>query len=281
MASSTRLAAGLLPLIVLLAGCGERRPADPGGARQATSAPPESSALSTAFALHDVVGTMVVRRLSDGHEWIHAPARADSAFLPASTFKIANAAIALETGVVQGAEDRFEWDGIERGNAAWNRDHTLKSAMAASAVPVYQRIARRVGAERMTTWLRRVAYGNADIRGGIDRFWLTGELRTSAREQVDFLSRFVTGATDFSPHTVEVVSSLILIEEGPGWELHAKTGWADQAAIGWWSGWTRVGDEVHTFALNIVMPDVEAAPKRIAIGKEALVAVGALPRAAP
>ena len=222
---------------------------------------------------------MVIRRLSDGREWVHAPARADSTFLPASTFKIVNASIALETGVVDGPDDRFGWDGIERGVAAWNQDHTLRSAMAASAVPVYQEIARRIGPDRMAEWLDRIEYGNADIGGGVDRFWLTGDLRTSARDQVEFLSRFATGATAFSPRTVDLVSEMIRTDEGPGWALHAKTGWADVAEIGWWAGWTRVGGEIHVFALNMAMTDVDSAPRRISVGREALAAVGALPAA--
>ena len=67
--------------------------------------------------------------------------------LPASTFKIPNSLIALETGVVADPDkDVFKWDGVTRSIEAWNKDHTLRSAIAVSAVPVYQEIARRIGA---------------------------------------------------------------------------------------------------------------------------------------
>lgn len=260
-----------LATVLLLSACGAAEP-------ELQRLPRSSSSLTAPFDEHDAVGTMVIRRLSDGHEWVHAPARADTGFLPASTFKIVNAAIALETGVASSADDAYPWDGVERGNAAWNRDHTLRSAMSVSAVPVYQRIARSIGPERMSQWLDRVEYGNADISGGIDQFWLTGGLRTSARDQVDFLSRFLSGQTPFSTRTLEIVSDLTLLEEGPGWSLHAKTGWADVSAIGWWSGWTRVGEETYVFALNMVMDDVRSAPKRIEIARQALTSLGALPR---
>lgn len=268
-----RLAAATLALAVsFAAAC-----APDGGASRGTSLL-DTTAVSAPFRDRGVTGTLVVQRLSDGRTWIHAPSRADSAYLPASTFKIVNAAIALETRVVGGADDPFAWDGVERSVEAWNRDHTLKSAMAVSAVPVYQEIARGIGAERMASWLRRVDYGNADIGGGIDRFWLSGALRTSALDQVDFLTRFVGGATAFSPPTVDAVADLIRVDEGPGWSLHAKTGWADEAGVGWWTGWVRRGDETYVFALNMAMEDVAEAPTRIDIGREALVAVGALPR---
>ena len=89
--------------------------------------------------------------------------------LPASTYKIPHSVIALETGVVADPDgDIFKWDGVTRPIAAWNRDHTLRSAIAASAVPVYQQIARRIGAERMKKYLDLLEYGNRDI-GGVHR----------------------------------------------------------------------------------------------------------------
>src|SRR6185312_103191 len=74
--------------------------------------------------------------------------------LPASTFKIPNSLIALETGVVADPDkDIFKWDGVTRSIEAWNKDHTLRSAIAVSAVPVYQEIARRIGQERMQKYV--------------------------------------------------------------------------------------------------------------------------------
>ena len=53
--------------------------------------------------------------------------------LPASTFKIPNSIIALETGVVEDPDkDVFKWDGTTRSIEAWNKDHTLRSASPAS-----------------------------------------------------------------------------------------------------------------------------------------------------
>src|SRR5207302_1318723 len=112
------------------------------------------------------------------------------AMLPASTFKIPNSVIALETGVVGDPDkDVFKWDGVVRSIEGWNRDHTLRSAIAASAVPVYQEIARRIGAERMQKYVDLFEYGNRDIGGGVDQFWLTGNLRIDPIQQIDFVDR--------------------------------------------------------------------------------------------
>jgi beta-lactamase class D len=61
--------------------------------------------------------------------------------------------------------------GMTAWRKAWNRDHTLRSAIAASAVPVYQEIARRIGAERMQKYLDLFEYGNRNI--GADRMSLS------------------------------------------------------------------------------------------------------------
>jgi beta-lactamase class D OXA-50 len=238
----------------------------------------DSAALAAAFTGEGAHGTIVIRRLSDGREWVHDVARADSGFLPASTYKIVHAAIALETGVVTGPDEHFPWDGERHTIDGWNRDHTLASAMEASAVPVYQEVARRIGEERMGTALSRIGYGNADVGGGIDQFWLRGDLRVSAREQVDFLARFVRGEAGFSPRTMTAVAGMLLTDSGPGWALHAKTGWAFEVELGWWAGWTVNDGETYVFALNMAMPDPRAdPPRRMRIGRSALEAVGALP----
>jgi hypothetical protein len=124
------------------------------------------------------VGTFVGYKVDDYLIIASDKVRSGEAKLPASTFKIANSLIALETGVVADPDkDIFKWDGVTRSIEAWNKDHTLRSAIAASAVPVYQEIARRIGEERMQKYVDLLDYGNRDIGGGIDQFWLTGSLR--------------------------------------------------------------------------------------------------------
>ena len=123
-------------------------------------------------------GTFVGYKVDDYLIIASDKVRSGEGRLPASTFKIPNSIIALETGVVEDPDkDVFKWDGVTRSIEPWNKDHTLRSAIAVSAVPVYQEIARRIGAERMQKYVDLFDYGNRDIGGGIDQFWLTGNLR--------------------------------------------------------------------------------------------------------
>ena len=92
-------------------------------------------------------GTFVAYKVDDYLIIASDKVRSGEGRLPASTFKIQNSIIALETGVVGDPDkDVFKWDGVTRSIEAWNKDHTLRSAIAVSAVPVYQEIARRIGA---------------------------------------------------------------------------------------------------------------------------------------
>ncbi|WP_181233010.1 class D beta-lactamase [Enhygromyxa salina] len=162
------------------------------------------------------------------------PELAERQFIPASTFKIPNSLIALETGVADSPDFTLKWDGVQRWASSWNRDHDLRSAFAVSAVWYYQELARRIGEARMAEWVSAAEYGNADISGGVDAFWLNGALRISPREQVEFLQRLHTGASPFSPTTVaRFLDDVMIYAPRPGeWagtperSVRAKTGWA-------------------------------------------------------
>ena len=145
--------------------------------------------------------------------------------LPASTFKIPNSIIALETGVVEDPDkDVFKWDGVTRSIEAWNKDHTLRSAIAASAVPVYQEIARRIGAERMQKYLDLFDYGNRDIGGGIDQFWLTGNLRIDPMQQIDFVDRLRRGVLPVSKRSQDLMRDILPVTKVGDATIRAKSG---------------------------------------------------------
>jgi beta-lactamase class D len=208
--------------------------------------------------------------------------RAQARYSPASTFKLFNALVALETGAVREEHEVIRWDGVKRTFDDWNRDHSLASGMKYSVVWYYQEIARRIGPQRMQAWLDSVGYGNRDTGGGIDRFWLDGDLRISQFEQIEYLRRLASGTLPFRPDVQETVRRIAIVESAPGHVLHAKTGWAlvgtDQADLGWYVGWLERDGGRWFFALTIDMPrGREDAPKRIVIARAVLARMGALP----
>lgn len=179
------------------------------------------------------------------------PERIDRRLLPASTFKILNSLISLETGVVANPEAIIKWDGVTHRRKQLNRDLDLTTAFRISALPHYQELARRVGTDRMQRFIDAVGYGNRDTSGGIDNFWLTGGLRVSPRDQVDLLRRLHRDDLPFSVETMAAVREMMVSEQGPGHVIRAKTGWAQPPGgenVGWWIGWVEQGTRVHFFA---------------------------------
>ena len=208
----------------------------------------------------------------------------DQAFLPASTFKIFSALVALETGVIADKSSVITWDGVQRGRTEINRDLDLQSAFRLSAVPHFQQLVKSVGAQRVQGFIDAVGYGNRDISGGIDTFWLTGGLRLSPRQQVDFLVRLYRNELPFSEHSMTAVKAMMVSEEGDGYVLRAKTGWAtleNQDNTGWWAGWVERDGNVYFFAslLHANAPAESFGPARQSVVRESLTHLGVLPPA--
>jgi beta-lactamase class D len=183
--------------------------------------------------------------------------RCGERFVPCSTFKIPNSLIGLETGVIADADFVIKWDGVKRWREDLNRDHNLRTAMRDSVVWYYQELARRVGREKMEDYIRRLAYGNQDISGPIDEFWLNGPLRISADEQVGFIDRLRRGELPFSKRTLDIVRDIMTLEQKDEWTLRGKTGTqgapgrAGKNVLGWFVGWTEAKDRTRVFAVNI------------------------------
>jgi beta-lactamase class D len=145
--------------------------------------------------------------VSDAAECAHKSA-------PASTFKVPHALIALETGVVTDPLATVSWDGTRFPNEAWNRPHSLDSAMKWSALWFYQRTAGLIGRERMQVWLRRIGYGSDTYTGEQTAFWLNGDLEISPMEQLDFMSRLVRYQLPVERRYVEVVKEAFAMPPG-------------------------------------------------------------------
>lgn len=194
-------------------------------------------------------GCLVIYDQGKDRWFRHNPERCGQRFIPASTFKIPNSLVLLETGTASGPDHRLKWDGVKRGISAWNRDHTLRSAVAKSAVWYFERMADEVAAEKMTGSLKSSGYGNARPTGSRP-FWIKGDLRISAVEQIEFLRKLCLDKLPFQKKHQRTVRAMIRLNENG---LHGKTGWARPQGLnlGWFVGWLEAGDNAHFFALNI------------------------------
>jgi beta-lactamase class D len=180
-------------------------------------------------------------------------------FIPASTFKIFNSLIGLETGVITDENFLIKWDGVVRSRPEWNADHDLKTAFKNSTVWYYQELARRIGGQRMKQWLDTLGYGNADTSGGIDAFWLSGGLRITPEQQVLLLKQLFTGDLPVSKRTMDIVGRIMIAKDTTTYTLRAKTGWGGQDGldIGWYVGYLQTKTSAYFFATCIQRPESE------------------------
>ena len=236
------------------------------------------------FEARGVTGTFVVFEPAANRYLAFNEARGRQRFIPASTFKIANALIGLETGAIADETEVFHWDGKPKLRRSWERDHTLDSAMRESAVWMYQEVARRIGKARMREWLERLGYGNTDIGGGIDLFWLQGSLRISAYEQVELLYALAEGRLPATQRAQRLVRNALVVDKTRAYTLYAKTGTSGHARdpVAWWVGWIeRKGRPVAYFAMNYTPRPSTRFDARFAIGRAILAAAGMLPSESP
>ena len=238
-------------------------------------------ALAKHFADDGTQGTFVGYKVEDYLIIASDKTRSGEAKLPASTFKIPNSLIALETGVVEDPDkDVFKWDGVKRPIEAWNKDHTMRSAIAASAVPVYQEIARRIGHERMQKYVDLFEYGNRDIGGGIDQFWLTGNLRIDPVQQVDFVDRLRRGVLPISQRSQELVRDILPVTKVGDAVIRAKSGLLGaergEPSLGWMVGWAEKGDAHTVFALNMDCNEQRHIADRMTLTQACLREIGAI-----
>ncbi len=212
------------------------------------------SEFQTIIDSSDVIGSILIYDLkkdiyySNDFEW------SSTGNLPASTFKIANSIIGLETGVIENDSAIFKWDRKKKWLKKWEQDLTFKKAFQFSCVPCYQEVARKIGTKRMNDYVEKLKYGNLKINStNIDKFWLEGESRISQMQQIYFLKRFYNFELPISERTKKIMSTIMLIEQTEQYKLSGKSGLSrsNEKYNGWFVGYIELKNDTYFFATNL------------------------------
>ncbi|MES2005092.1 MAG: class D beta-lactamase [Bacteroidota bacterium] len=239
------------------------------------------NSLQKYFEEQKVTGTFGLYDNGTGQFTIYNLSRfKDSAYLPASTFKIVNSLIGIETGKIVNEKMLIKWDGVIRlfpgGDTAkaWNKDLTMEEAFKVSAVPYYQEVARRIGKDTMQHWLDSLKYGTKKITTKIDSFWLDNSLKITADEEMGLVKKLYFGQLPFQKRTHEIVKKAMLQEDNANYKLSYKTGWGfreNGKALGWVVGWIEENKHPYFFVLNVEGDhNIDLKPVRINILKAIL-----------
>jgi beta-lactamase class D OXA-10 len=233
-----------------------------------------------------MTGVMLICKNDTTHCTTNNKQRAATAYLPASTYKIPHLLIALETGVLTDPKQVFKWDGQARALKTWEHDFTLRGAMQNSVVPIFQSFAQQIGEKNMQHYLATWNYGNQEVNGGIDHFWLDGQLRISALQQIAWLEKLNTGKFKAKPVNQWIVKDTLVAEATPDYLLRAKTGYTlgdprygdrTKPGVGWWIGWVETSTDTYYFASNLDITDDKQLPLRKSIPLQLMQAQSILP----
>lgn len=214
------------------------------------------------FGDNKVTGTFGLFDNGQGQFTIYNLSRyKDSTYLPASTFKIVNSLIGIQTGRIVDEKMVIPWDGVLRANPDWNKDLTMQEAFKVSAVPYYQEVARRIGKDTMQFWLDTLGLGSRykkfSITNNIDTFWLDNSLKVTADEELGLIKKLYFNQLPFQSRPQDIVKKIMLQESNSNYKLSYKTGWGFREngnAIGWVVGWIEENQHVFPFVLNIEGP---------------------------
>ena len=155
---------------------------------------------------------------------------------------------------------------------------TLTQAMTASAVPVYQELARRIGLNRMQNEVKRIGFGNSNIGNKVDDFWLVGPLKITPQQEAEFAYELANNRLPVSSASQEKVQTMMFNEEVNGNKVYAKSGWGwdVETQVGWLTGWVvKPNGKIVAFSLNMEMRK-EIAAKRKEIAYQSLKQLGIL-----
>ena len=232
------------------------------------------NSLKQYFDENHVDGCFAMLNNKDGQITVYNLAVDTQRVLPASTFKIVNSLIGIETGKITDEKMVIKWDGIKRSHEEWNKDMDMAEAFKVSCVPYYQEVARRIGRDTMQFWLDTLHYGNMQIGSRIDSFWLDNSLRISPDEQLGLIEKLYFGQLPFQVRTQQIVRDVMLQENNTLYKLSYKTGWAtdeNNNQIGWIVGWIEENIHPYFFVTLIKSPDKNIDPAlRINIAKSIL-----------
>ncbi|MEO6668185.1 MAG: class D beta-lactamase [Ferruginibacter sp.] len=210
------------------------------------------------FDSKNVEGCFTMLNNTDGQIIVYNMALDTTRQLPASTFKIVNSLIGLQTGAITTEDMVIKWDSVVRPRQEWNKDMNMKEAFKVSCVPYYQEVARRIGKDTMKKWIDSLSYGNRNTSGPVDSFWLNNKLKISPDEQLGLLKRLYFDQLPFRKSAQEAVRNVMLQEDNTDYKLSYKTGWGfDESnnSIGWLVGWVEENRHVYFFVTLVKSPD--------------------------
>ena len=216
--------------------------------------------LQQPFCNCHVTGSTTIYDLKNKKWFTTDSSDAHTPMLPASTFKIINLLIALQTGVIRDEHEIVKWPG-HTDTALYGyrpdiyHDMSVKEAFEKSAGWVFIELAKKIGRKNYQYYLTRCRYGNNNLIEKDADFWNFGAFAITPKNQVEFLVKvYKNRSLPFSKRNIAILKRVLTTEQTAQYSIRSKTGWTRTSGknIGWWTGYVTSADNVYFFATRII-----------------------------
>ncbi|MFA1820774.1 BlaR1 family beta-lactam sensor/signal transducer [Virgibacillus oceani] len=208
--------------------------------------------LSAYFQNYD--GSFVLYDMQEDAYHIYDKDKSTLRVSPDSTYKIYSALFGLEDNIITPEQNTIEWDGTEHPYDQWNEDQNLETALNRSVNWYFKQLDQKMGLDSIQSNLNLIHYGNQDVSGGLEQYWLESTLKISPVEQVELLQSLYNNSFDFQEAHIAAVKNALQMEEKNGATLYGKTGTGNvngKDINGWFIGFVETETNTYFFATNI------------------------------
>lgn len=212
------------------------------------------SNLELSNAFHGYEGSFVLYNSRENSWSVYDPDNARKRISPNSTYKIYDALLGLESGVISPESSVISWNGEACPFEAWEGDQDLNSAIKNSVNWYFQSIDSQLGSDSIKSFLQTIQYGNQQISSDIDLYWTDSSLKISPLEQVELLKKFNENEFHFSPDNISAVKKALQLSSSDAGNFFGKTGTGridNRDVNGWFVGYVETSDNTYYFSVNI------------------------------
>ncbi|SDD71336.1 penicillin-binding transpeptidase domain-containing protein [Niabella drilacis] len=238
---------------------GACQPASAGKADKKANAPVIRPGFQKYFKECQVNGAIVIYDNAKARWIVSDTVATKKATQPASTFKVINLLIALETQTIPDENYIVKWPGwTDTAKYGYRpdiyHDISVKEAFEVSAGWAFVELAKKIGRDRYKKYLTACGYGNGNLSEKDADFWNFGPFAISPQNQVAFLKKVYDGNLPFSKRNLDILKKVMVTDTHPGYTIRSKTGWTRDKGIntGWWVGYITTKDNVYFFATRLL-----------------------------
>ena len=202
----------------------------------------------------DYTGSFVLYNQSADKWNIYNMEHASTRVSPNSTYKIYDALLGLESGIITPEHSTFTWNGEPYPFHSWEADQDLTSAIHNSVNWYFQAIDSQAGFEAVRTFLQTINYGNQNTGTNLNLYWTDFSLKISPIEQVELLQDFYQNHFHFDSKNIQAVKKALLLSTTSSGSLYGKTGTGrvnGKDVNGWFIGYIETANNTYYFATNI------------------------------